>query len=80
MSLNTVHKITMAAAMLGGLVYALWSLQRFFAGGGVGHAVAAGVALLTTLGLGVYLRRFIARTAQDKRGVGATPEKTEPET
>ena len=80
MNLNTVHKITMGTAMLGGLVYALWSGQRFFAEGGAGHAVAAGVALLATLGLGVYLRRFIARTAQDKRGVGATPEKAAPET
>lgn len=58
MQLTTVHKITIGTATIGSALYTLWSAYYLSVDGSPKFAFGAGVALLATIGLIQYLRRF----------------------
>ena len=56
MSLLTVHKIFIVAAVLLFLVYGRWEIGNYIAGGDLSALPRAGAAVLCAVGLGIYLR------------------------
>lgn len=51
-----VHRLTIATALVGALAYLAWELNQTFRGDDAWAAVRAVVALVVTIGIGLYLR------------------------
>jgi hypothetical protein len=51
-----VHRIFITTALAGALIYTLFELREFWHGAGGGAAARAGVALLVSVGISLYLR------------------------
>ena len=56
-----VHRITIVTALLGALAYAAWELNGALTEGDVLAGVRAGLALLVSAGIGLYLRNLRTR-------------------
>jgi hypothetical protein len=51
-----MHRLFIATALAGALVYALWELREFGRGAGGGAMLRAAVAFLVCIGIGAYFR------------------------
>lgn len=56
-----VHRITIVVALLGALAYAAWELHGAVTDGDALAGMRAGIALIVSLGIGVYLRNLRGR-------------------
>ena len=56
-----VHRVTIVTALLGALAYAAWELHGAVTEGDALAGLRAGIALLVSAGIGVYLRNLRTR-------------------
>lgn len=66
MQLIMMHKILMGTAIFGGLSFSAWSVLNWTKTGQSGSLIIAVVGVVGTVGLGLYLKRFIAKTRSDE--------------
>lgn len=64
--LTTIHKGTIAIAILGFLVYGVWELGNFQAAGDVGSALGAAAGLGGTVVTALYLRSLLTRAGSGR--------------
>ena len=56
-----VHRVTILTALLGALAYAAWELHGAVTDGDALAGVRSGIALMVSIGIGVYLRNLRGR-------------------
>ena len=56
-----VHRVTVVTALLGALAYAVWELRGALTDGGTLAGVRAGIALMVSVGIWMYLRNLRTR-------------------
>ena len=66
MQLIMMHKILMGTAIFGGLSFSAWSVLNWTKTGQSSSLIIAVVGVLGTVGLGLYLKRFIAKNRTDE--------------
>ena len=64
--LTTVHKATIAIAVLGFLVYGVWELRNFQAAGDLGSALGAVAGFAGTVVTALYFRALLAQGARGR--------------
>ena len=63
MQLTTIHKITIGASILLGVLYGAWSAHQFFSHGKTGNALIAVLSIGVSVLLTRYLQRFNVKMA-----------------
>ena len=61
MQLITMHKVLISTAIIGGLLFSLWSVYSWTQTGATGALLMSGISALATVGMGVYLRVFMRK-------------------
>jgi hypothetical protein len=61
MQLITMHKILMTTAIFSGLSFSAWSVLNWTHTGHISALIIAVISALGTAGIGLYLKRFIAK-------------------
>ncbi len=64
MKLVTAHKILIFAAVILGVVFALWAIWQWKQSGEASFGLTGGLSAVTAIALSFYLRRFVEKAAE----------------